>query len=71
MKLHLSRRTSIRRLGFLLALVAAAACSGAATTGPASGSGAPSSATGVTLIRAALEGAGKHPTVAVEAPSPP
>ena len=70
MKSYLSQRTSIRRLGFLLPLFVAAACSGAATTGPASSpTGTPTSAPGA--IQATFEGAGNHPTVAVEAPSPP
>ncbi len=55
-----------------LALLLSAACSSGATTGSASSPTiGPSSTTGVTPIQANFIGAGTHPTVTVEAPSPP
>ena len=62
---HTHRRTGLRWLGIWLALLVAAACSGGSTTGSAS------SPTGAPPIQRTFIGAGEHPTVTVEAPSPP
>ena len=70
MKTNSDRRIGTWWLGAAVALLVAAACSGAATTGSASSlSVAPSSTPGITSIQRTFIGVGEHPTVTVEAPS--
>ena len=72
MKTNSDRREGTWWLGAAVALLVAAACSGATTTGSASSpSVAPSSTPGITSIQRTFIGVGEHPTVTVEAPSPP
>ena len=70
MKTNWDRRKGTWRL--VAAALVTAACSGAATTGSASSlSVAPSSTPVVTSIQRTFIGVGEHPTVTVDAPSPP
>jgi hypothetical protein len=72
MTMHPFRPASARWVVLALVLLLSAACSGAATPESASSpTSASSSATGVTPIQATFNGAGTHPTVTVEAQSPP
>ena len=71
MRTNPDQRRGTRWLVAAVSLLFAAACSGTATTGSASSpTGAPSSTT-VGTIQRSFEGAGTHPTVTVEASSPP
>ena len=67
MKSNVSQRTSIRRLGFLLPLFVAAACSSSATASTPTVT--PSPTPGTTTITRNFLGTGQHPAVTVEAPS--
>jgi hypothetical protein len=68
MKWYRSQGTSIRRLGLLLPLFVAAACSGASTSSSASGPAtSASTGPGLTSLDGTPEGRGDHPGFRVEA----